>query len=180
VVTFNLASGEQIRFRPVTSDDEPLVDQAIRTASRETLLHRFFTPLRGLASEELRRMLTIDPVRETCIVGELARDAGKRIVCGARYVRLTDPVVAEIALTVHDEFQGQGVGGFMLRHLIRLGQADGIRTFVADVLATNTNMLHLLERVAPRRRSTFAEGVCHIEFELADASLPCEGGTRDR
>jgi acetyltransferase len=180
VVTFKLASGEQIRFRPVRPEDEPMVAEAFRTASRETLLHRFFTPLPGLSSEHLRQLLTIDPVREVCIVGELTTEAGKRIVCGARYVRLTDPLIAEIALTVHDDFQGQGIGGVMLRLLIQLGRTDGIRTFAADVLATNVKMLRLLEKVAPRRRSTLAEGVCHVEFDLADTALPGDGGTGHR
>ena len=171
MVTFQLASGEQIRFRSVDPEDQPMVAEAIRTASRETLLHRFFTPLRGLAPEELRRMLTIDPAREACIVGEQTTEAGKRIVCGARYVRLTDPLVAEIALTVHDEFQGQGIGEFMLGHLIQLGRTDGIRTFAADVLATNTPMLGLLQKFAPQRRSSYNQGVCHVEFDLAKATI---------
>jgi len=178
VVKFQLASGEQVRFRPVDPDDQPMVAEAIRTASRETLLHRFFTPLRGLASDELRRMLTIDPAREACIVGELATEAGKRVVCGARYVRLTDPWVAEIALTVHDEFQGQGIGGFMLGHLIQLGRTDGIRTFAADVLATNTPMLCLLQKFAPQRRSSYTQGVCHVEFDLAEATVRTDDSSR--
>jgi RimJ/RimL family protein N-acetyltransferase len=170
MVTFALASGEEIRFRPVVPDDEPVIADGIRTASRETLLHRFFTPLRGLPPAELRRMLTIDPVREACIVGELTSSTGKRIVCGARYVRLADPSVAEIALTVHDDFQGERIGTFMLDHLIQLGRADGIRTFVADVLVTNTRMLRLLQKIAPKRRSTLADGVCHVEFDLAEVA----------
>lgn len=174
MVTFKLASGEQIQFRPVRPGDEPMVAEAFRTASRETLLHRFFTPLRGLSPEELRRMLTIEPVREVCVVGELAAETGKRIVCGARYVRLADPLVAEIAMTVHDDFQDQGLGGFMLGHLIQLGRADGIGTFVADVLPSNTKMLRLLGKVAPQRRTKFAEGVCHVEFDLADATVRAE------
>lgn len=176
-MTLTLVSGEEIRFRPVTPDDEPLIAEAIRTASPQTLLHRFFTPLRGLPSAELRRLLTIDPTRAACIVGELATFAGKRIVCGARYVRLADPSVAEIALTVHDDFQGQGIGTFMLRHLVQLGRADGIRKFVADILATNTPMLRLVQRIAPKRRSTFADGVCHVEFDLTDAMLPSDGSS---
>ena len=148
-----------------------MVAEAFRTASRETLLHRFFTPLRGLSSEQLRRLLTIDPAREACIVGELTTSVPKRIVCGARYVRLTDPLVAEIALTVHDDYQGQGVGGFILRQLIRLGRDNGIRIFAADVLATNARMLRLLEKLAPQRRSTLSGGVCRIEFDLTDATL---------
>jgi acetyltransferase len=171
VVTFKLASGEQIRFRPLSADDEPLLAEAFNTASQETLLHRFFTPLRELSSDQVRRLLVSDPEREVCVVGEFAAETGRRIVCGARYVRLTDPSVAEIALTVHDDFQGQGIGGFILRHLIQLGRDARIRTFAADVLPTNLKMLRLLEKVAPERRSKLAEGVCHVEFDLADATV---------
>jgi acetyltransferase len=174
VVTLVLDSGEAIGFRPVRPDDEPLVAEAFRTASPETLLHRFFTPLREVPPSELRRLLTIDPARETCIVGELMALPGRRIVCGARFVRLTDLSVAEIALTVHDDFQRRGLGTFMLRYLIQLGRADGIRTFVANVLATNASMLRLLQKIAPLRRSSYSDGVCQIEFDLADAAPAVE------
>ena len=177
MVTFNLANGELIRFRPVGPDDEPLIADAFNTASQETLLHRFFTPLRRLSSEQVRPLVLIDPAREVCVVGELASETGKRIVCGARYVRLADPALAEIALTVHDDFQAQGLGAFMLRHLIDLGRVAGIRTFAADVLPTNLKMLRLLEKVAPRRRSKFAEGVCHVEFDLADAVVQADNSS---
>ena len=110
-------------------------------------------------------MLTIDPAREFCVVGEL-RGPPPRIVCGARYVRLADPAVAEIALTVHDDFQRQGIGRHLLRLLIEQGRRDGFRTFVADVLATNTAMLHLLQIVAPKRRSIYSSGVSHVEWDL--------------
>ena len=79
--------------------------------------------------------------------------------------------MAEIALTVHDDFQGEGIGTFLLRHLVRLGRADAIRVFVADVLATNGRMMHLLEKVVPVCRSTLATGVYHAEFDLVDARL---------
>jgi hypothetical protein len=52
--------------------------------------------------------------------------------------------------------------------LIQLGRADGIRAFGGDVLATNAPMLSLLRKVAPGCRSTLAEGVCHVEFDLAE------------
>lgn len=154
----------------MTPDDEPLVAEAIRTASRRTLLHRFFIPLRGLAPEELRRMLTIDPAREFCVVGELNLESARRLVCGARYVRLANRDAAEIALTVHDDFQGRGMGRHLMRLLMEQGRTDGIRTFAADVLATNEPMLRLIRSVAPKRRSMFAEGVSHVEFDLADAT----------
>jgi acetyltransferase len=144
-----LSDGASILFRPVTPEDEPLIAEAIRTASPRTLLHRFFTPLRGLAPEELRHMLTIHPAREFCIVGELRGDVTRRIVGGARYVRLAKSETAEIALTVHDDFQGRGIGRHLMRWLIEQGRGDGVRTFVADVLSTNESMLRVIRRVAP-------------------------------
>lgn len=164
-----LSDGRRIFIRPVVPSDEPLIAEAIRTSSTRTRLHRFFVPLSGLAPEELRRMLTIDPAREFCVVGEV-REQTVRIVCGARYVRLTDPEKAEIALTVHDEFQGRGIGGVLMKLLIAQGKRDGVKAFVADVLATNDPMLRLLRSVAPKRRSMFAEGVTHVEFDLADTA----------
>jgi len=66
VVTFRLANEGQIRLRPVSPDDEPMIAEAFNTAPQETLLHRFFTPLRRLSSEQVRPLVMIDPVREVC------------------------------------------------------------------------------------------------------------------
>ena len=55
-----LDDGALVRFRHVRPDDEPLVSEAIRTSSRETLLHRFFSPIRSVSAEQLRGMLDID------------------------------------------------------------------------------------------------------------------------
>jgi acetyltransferase len=169
--SFLLADGRRIVFRPLVPSDEALIAEAIRTASPETLLHRFFIPLRGVAPEELHRMLILDPAREFCLVGELHEPPAHRIICGARYVRSPDPATAEIALTVHDDFQRQGIGRRLLGLLVEKGRQDGLRTFVADVMIENTAMLHLLRRVASRRRSTFSGGVCHVEFDLADVAI---------
>lgn len=165
---FLLPDGHWLHFRPVRPDDQAAIDEAIRTSSPETLHHRFFTPLRSVTAEDLRRMLMLDPTRDFCVVGELEGSAPARIVCGARYVRQPGASRAEIAFTVHDEFQHRGVGRHLMRLLIEQGRREGVKSFVADVLADNTPMLRLLQHFAPRRRSEFHAGVCRVEFDLAD------------
>lgn len=168
-----IAGGPVVFFRHVRPDDQPLVTEAIRTASRETLLHRFFSPIRSVSPEQLRRMLAIDRTNELCIVGVVpARDA-TRIVCGARYVRLHTPGAAEIALTVHDDFQHRGLGSFLLQLLTRLAAADGIRRFEADVMTSNQKMLNLFSKLVPDRTSTHRLGdVNHLVFELSKVVTP--------
>ena len=94
-----LTRGPVVRFRHVRPDDEPFIAEAIRTASRETLLHRFFSPMRSVSPGLLRQMLSIDRANEMCIVGVVEKPGAVRIICGARYVKLR-PGAAEIALTV--------------------------------------------------------------------------------
>ena len=144
-----LKDGRLVRFRHVQPSDEGLITEAISTASRETLLHRFFSPIRKVSPELLRKMLDIDRQKETCIVGLSQSEPKTRLICGARYIKLPKPGAAEIALTVHDDFQRRGLGTFLLKLLIKLGRAEGLRWFEADVMSSNTGMLKLLERAGP-------------------------------
>jgi acetyltransferase len=163
-----LAGGPLVRFRHVRPDDQPLVTEAIRTASRETLLHRFFSPIRSVAPDQLRRMLAIDRTNELCVVGVVSANDATRIVCGARYVRLPRPGAAEVAFTVHDDFQRRGLGTFLLQLLARLAIAEGIRWFEADVMTSNQKMLNLFKKLAPDHTRTRQIGdVDHLMFEVS-------------
>lgn len=172
-----LADGSLVRFRHVRPDDEPLVTEAIRTASRETLLHRFFSPIRSVSPDQLRAMLAIDRANQTCIVGLVQINDTTRLICGARYVRLPGPEAAEIALTVHDDFQRRRLGAFLLQLLSRLAIADGIRWFEADVMNSNRKMLNLFTKLAPVQTRTRRMGdVTHLEFEVAQVATLDESG----
>lgn len=163
---YQLADGRKLLFRHVCPDDEPLIAESIATASRETLLHRFFSPIRRVSPEMLRRMLAIDRSREVCIVGLVEGDDPK-LVCGARYVRLERPGTAEVAITVHDQFQRRGLGEFLLRLIIKMGRTDGLRTFEAYVMNSNVAMLKLFARVAPGHSRRHYEGdVSRIVVDL--------------
>ncbi len=167
IAQLTLRDGTLIHFRHVCPEDEPLISDAFRSSSRDTLLHRFFTPIRELAPDQLRRMLTIDPERETCIVGMIETSNGPRIICGIRFVRLPNTAGAEIALTIHDDFQRKGIGTFLLQLITRLAREAGIRSFEADVMTSNTGMLRLIRKQFPSRREQLASGdVIHIHVDL--------------
>lgn len=163
-----LDSGPLVRFRHVRPEDEPLVTEAIRTASRETLLHRFFSPIRSVSPDQLRGMLAIDRAKQTCVVGLITAHNDTRLICGARYVRLPQPHTAEVAITVHDDFQHRGLGTFLIQLLARLAIADGIRWFEAYVMNSNQKMLNLFTKLAPNHVRTGQPGdITHLRFETS-------------
>ena len=163
-----LSGGPVVRFRHAQPDDQPLITEAIRTSSRETLLHRFFSPIRSVSPDLLRQMLAIDRTKEMCILGVVEEPDATRIVCGARYVRLPTPGTAEVAFTVHDDFQHRGLGTFLLKLLARMAPSEGIRWFEADVMASNRKMLNLFRKLVPDRTSSRRMGdVHHLVFEVS-------------
>ncbi|MGE5165551.1 MAG: N-acetyltransferase family protein [Sphingobacteriales bacterium] len=70
------------------------------------------------------------------------RDA---IVAGGRYI-VEKPSSAEVAFVVVDDYQGQGIGAILLRHLAALAREAGLKEFTAEVLPDNTPMLKVFER----------------------------------
>ncbi len=160
--------GSVVRFRHVRPEDEPLVSASIQTASRETLLHRFFSPIRSVSADQLRGMLAIDRTEQTCIVGLIATPEGPRLICGARYVRLPQPQTAEVAVTVHDDFQHRGLGIFLIQLLARLARGEGIHRFEAYVMNSNRKMLNLFTKLAPNHiRARQPGDVTRLTLETA-------------
>jgi GNAT superfamily N-acetyltransferase len=79
------------------------------------------------------------------IVGLMGEPGTGRIVAEARYVRLLDKPLADVAFVVDEDFQGKGIASFLFRTLKKIAKEKGIRGFKADVLATNKGMLKVFE-----------------------------------
>jgi ribosomal protein S18 acetylase RimI-like enzyme len=53
---------------------------------------------------------------------------------------------AEVAFTVVDQYQGQGLGAALMRHLAAIAQAAGLKELIAEVLPDNVPMLKVFEK----------------------------------
>ena len=170
---FQLANGPLVRFRDVTPADAELIAESIRTASAETLFHRFFSPIRSLPIETLRNLLNIDRPSSLCLVGEITQDEKPRIICGARFVRSSpDDVMAEFAITVHDEFQNRGLGTLLLRKLAEQARNVGVVDFEGYVLYTNTGMRHLIQRMSSTASWTYSDEVIRVVIPIESLVNP--------
>ncbi len=88
----------------------------------------------------------------------------------ARYVR--DPRrrdVAEVAVTVIDDWQGKGA--LSLEVLDARARAEGIRGFTALMLATNREMMDVLESLGPVQIVDREHGTVEIEMPIPEAGL---------
>jgi GNAT superfamily N-acetyltransferase len=77
--------------------------------------------------------------------------------------------MAELALTVTDDWQGRGVGTVLLEVLCARAREEGISSFTALMLATNGTMMDLLEQLGPVR--IVDRETCTVEVEVPNPTV---------
>jgi GNAT superfamily N-acetyltransferase len=110
--------------------------------------------------------LHVDFVKHVALVAIIEAAGRALIVGGGRYV-VGQPKEAEVAFVVVDQFQGQGVGAALLRHLALLAKSAGLERLLADVLADNFAMLKVFDKSGLCQQKTREADVVHVCLRLA-------------
>ena len=162
-----LRNGTRALIRPIRAEDKEALADGLARLSSESRYRRFLRPVTSLNERELKYLTEIDYTNHYAWVAMAVDEPGEPGLGVARYIRdPLDPEVAEAAVAVVDDHQGQGLGTMLLRVLVAAARENGIHTFRGWVLGDNTNVLRPLERIGARRKPD--HGVLRIEVDLAD------------
>jgi GNAT superfamily N-acetyltransferase len=88
------------------------------------------------------------------------------MIGGGGYI-VMQPQQAEVAFAVIDEYQGQGVGAALMRHVAAIAREAGLRELIAEVLTNNTGMLKVFEKGGFPLQIARSAGVIHIALRIA-------------
>jgi RimJ/RimL family protein N-acetyltransferase len=164
-VVEQLRNGQQIEIRALKPGDrQALLAAADRTSDR-SLYRRFFGVRREFTEEEVASFVNVDFVDEVALVAVVHDGGGELIAGGGRYI-VVRPGTAELAFTVVDEYQGQGIASALLRHLVTLARAAGLHELIAEVLPDNGAMLQVFERSGLELKRQRESGVVHLTLQL--------------
>jgi acetate---CoA ligase (ADP-forming) len=165
-----LRDGTTLRLRPPSAGDGDALLAFFRGLSAESTYTRFHG-FPSATTELVAPVLDPDWGERGALMGML----GERVVAVANYVRLRDPASAEVAFTVADEFQGQGIGTRLLEQLADLAGEAGIESFVAEVMASNRPMLGVFEDAGFAASRVFEPGGVEVRLSIVPT-----GEYRDR
>ena len=174
-----LRDGRPVTIRALRLDDRERFLAAVASSSTQSLYRRFFAPKRNFTEREVAFFLDVDFVDHLALVAVLNEGDRPLIGGGARCI-VVQPGRAEVAFTVVDRYQGQGIGAVLMRHLAAIARQSGIKELVAEVLADNIPMLRVFEKSGLHFRTRQEAGVVHVALRLEPCELrkPEEGSPR--
>jgi len=160
-----LRDGRQIDIRAFRPEDRPAFIAAAGEVGPRSRYLRFFTLKREFSEREREFFLNVDFDKHVALVA-VTEEAGQKVIIGAgRYVGV-EPGKAEVAFTVIDRYQGQGIGASLLRHLVIVASEAGLHELIAEVLPENKSMLHLFQKSGLPVSVVSEPEVMHITMQL--------------
>lgn len=170
VSTAEIRDGSKLLMRPIEPGDKDALADAFDRLSAESRYRRFFAPLNRLSTTDLKYLTEVDHSNHEAIVAFDAETGGTAGV--ARYVRSPDPAIAEVAVTVIDDWQGRGVATALLEQLIERAREEGITHFIAVILEENEAAIELFEGLAANDPSPHRkDGNLELLIELPTEGL---------
>jgi GNAT superfamily N-acetyltransferase len=138
-----LRDGSSAELRPIHREDRGLLAEGLSLMSIESRFARFGVGVDHLTPSELDYLTNVDQV------GHVAWGAiidGEPAGAG-RYIRFSDPVCADLAVTVVDKFQGKGLGRVLFEALVASARANNLSELCFAVQPFNEAVRRILDGV---------------------------------
>lgn len=153
--SYKTRSGQTLHLRLLRPTDAPLLLDLFHKLSPETRRRRFHGNVDHLSTEVLSEaaaeLADVDNLtNQGAVVAALRTGKNEEFVGVARLARplhSPDSPVAEAAIVVRDDYQGQGVGSELLRRMVLLAKKMGLRTIRAVFNSYNESAIQLFREL---------------------------------
>ncbi|MGQ9723569.1 MAG: GNAT family N-acetyltransferase [Candidatus Jordarchaeum sp.] len=142
-----MRDGTEALVRPLKPDeDKDKLYEMYSTLSKETNYYRFlnYQPVTRWIVEQWCEVNYDDKMALVAIVKENGKE---KIIADSRYYVDKTTEEAEIAIVVHDDYQGQGIGTELLEYTIEVARKMGVKRLYAYLSPTNRRIIHVVKKL---------------------------------
>lgn len=130
-------------IRPLVASDREADRAFIEQLSAQSCRYRFLGYVRHPSERLLDSLTRLDPGRDVAFAAVVAEGAHEKIIGVSRFSTDIDHQRCECAVVVEDEWQNKGLGTLLMRRLIEVARAKGIRVMRSIDLTENMRMADL-------------------------------------
>ena len=164
--TYSIAGGEELRFRAIRVTDEEKLRRFFYGLRQEDVYYRFMGAMRTLPHRRAQPLVMLDYEEKFAIAAYTGEEPDEEFVGVARWFLDRPSNMAEVAFTVLPDWQGKGLGTFLLQRLIEVAREKGISGFTAEVLARNSKMVNVFYKSGYPVHSQLEDGTYSISFRF--------------
>ena len=164
--TDSLRDGRAIEIRALRPTDQADLLAAVDRIGSQSMYRRFMGAKRHFSEKERVFFVNVNFTDHVALVAVIKEDGHQTIIAGGRYI-VERPGSAEVAFAVIDQYQGQGIGAALLRHLVMLARDAGLKEFSAEVLPDNIPMLKMFEKSGLKLSSKREPSAVHVVLQLS-------------
>lgn len=165
----SLRDGREVTLREIEESDASEIVAAFERLSADSRYSRFMQHKKQLDAGALERGVHPRPGLDFVLVATIPALDGIDIVGAAQYVRAQadDDRVCEFAVTVAEDWRGNGLATALMSRLLRRARRDGYEAIEGWVLASNAPMLALVRELRFSAHLDAGEaGVVRVRREL--------------
>jgi acetyltransferase len=148
---FITKDGNPVWVRLLRRKDAPFLVDLFAHMGSESRYRRFHQPADNVPLaqvwEEAEKIVTAVPDEQLGLIAFANLPGEGEVVAGVARIVWLDESVAEAAMSVRDDMQGQGIGGRLLTMILELAQIAGLETVVGTVQNENEPIWHLFSRL---------------------------------
>lgn len=160
--------GSLLTLRAVSPSDREIYKEFFNSTSRASRYYRFFEAKNLLSENELEALITPN-FQNTGILIATTKEVPSSIAATAQYsITPLDSSSAEIHLLITDSYQKLGVGSQLLHYLAKLARQNGVQSFRATVMDSNTDMIQMIERSGFLFSKELQAGVFEYSFPIEE------------
>ncbi|HIH01904.1 TPA: GNAT family N-acetyltransferase [Thermoplasmata archaeon] len=156
--TMKTGDGTSLAVRPIRPTDEEMMSDMFYDLSDQTIINRFFSMLKSMPHRKLQEFCCIDYENDMSLVVIHGKSPRQKMVGVGSYHLNPATNRAEIAFLVADDWQGKGIGTFLMEYLVKIAKSKKIAGFTAEVMRDNVAMIALMHKAGVPPKSTQVDG----------------------
>ena len=149
--------GIQITIRPAKPVDERRIQEHFYTLEKSDVISRFFHEKTTFSHKDMETIAQIDYIHDLTLIALVGETGFEQVVAVGEYLLEPETNLAEVAFSTSKEFQGKGLGKFLIRKLSEAARDNGIAGFIAYTVPHNKAMVNLFKTLPYKVQVTFED-----------------------
>jgi RimJ/RimL family protein N-acetyltransferase len=137
-----------VRVRAIKPSDEDMMRRFFYLFSDKARYLRFFSRISAMPHKKMQVYVSVDYTSTLSLVAIINQRGTERIIAECRYAHDAQNDCYEMAFLVDEEFQGLGIGRFLVDYIIKIARKKRIKKIRAVVIPGNRNMINIFKNLS--------------------------------